>query len=363
MKSEDILLVLKQVLDPRTGQDLPSLGMIQDVTVEDKVINLSIVIKGHAGNEKTSMYQNTVNLLNQAYPDYYVNVHFKKASASNPVFASPTPQIRNIVAVASGKGGVGKSTMSVNLAYALKEAGMRVGLVDADLYGPSIPTMLNLVGQRHPVKQIHGKHKLIPLEAYGIPVVSIGNVIDPEQAIVLRGPRLGGIIKQFFQEVIWPELDVLVVDLPPGTGDIQLTMVQTVPVTGVIMVTTPQQVAVADAVKAMNMFLLENIDVPILGVIENMSWFTPEELPDNRYEIFGKGGGERLANKGNTRLLGQMPLIMSMREQGDAGKPAYMEESGLIKERYDQIAQEFILALKKRNANKAPTNPVEIKTR
>ena len=362
MNREDLLPILKQVLDPQTGRDLIAVGMVEDIKIEEKVINFSIVTTNHTSNQKTALYQNCVNLINQAFPEKYVNIHFKKAGKNSPYSNSPIPQIKNIIAVASGKGGVGKSTMSVNLAFALKNKGLKVGLVDADLYGPSAPTMLNLKGKRHQVQQIQGKHKLIPLEAYGIPVISIGNVIDAEQAVVLRGPRLGGIIKQFFQEVIWPDLDVLVVDLPPGTGDIQLTMVQTVPVTGAVIVTTPQDVAIADAIKATNMFRLENINVPILGVIENMSWFTPEELPDHKYKIFGEGGGAVLAEKANTVLLAQVPIVMGIREGGDDGKPVYLEETSPLKDLYDHMATKLLAQLKIRNEMIAPTKPVEIKT-
>jgi ATP-binding protein involved in chromosome partitioning len=232
------------------------------------------------------------------------------------------PHIKHIIVVASGKGGVGKSTVSVNLALGLKQLGARVGLLDADVYGPSMPTMLGLVGKRPPVRDITGVPKMLPLESYGIPSISIGYIIEEEQAVVLRGPRLAAIIKQFINDVLWPELDFLIVDLPPGTGDVQLTLVQTVPVTGAVLVTTPQEVALADAVKAMNMFLLDQINIPILGVVENMAWFTPAELPDNKYYIFGEGGGKKLAKMSKSVLLGQIPLVQSIREGGDTGKPA-----------------------------------------
>ncbi|MCH2044055.1 MAG: Mrp/NBP35 family ATP-binding protein [Saprospiraceae bacterium] len=203
--------------------------------------------------------------------------------------SSPVPQIRNIIAVGSGKGGVGKSTVAVNLALGLKELGARVGIMDVDLYGPSIPTMLGLQGQRPKIKDdAYGRPKIMPIEKYGIPTISIGYIIQEEAAVVLRGPRLGAIIQQFFKDCIWPELDFLILDLPPGTGDIQLTLVQTVPITGAVLVTTPQEVALADAIKAMNMFQLPNINVPILGVVENMAWFTPEELPNNKYYLLVK---------------------------------------------------------------------------
>jgi len=247
------------------------------------------------------------------------------------------------------------------LALALKDLGLKVGLVDADVYGPSIPTMLGLQGKRPEVKEVYGKHKIVPLEAYGLPVMSIGFIIEAEQAIVLRGPRLGGIIKQFFNDCLWPELDVLVVDLPPGTGDVQLTMVQTVPVTGVVMVTTPQEVAVADAIKAMNMFTLPNVNVPILGVVENMSWFTPEELPENKYYLFGQGGGKRLAQKANTILMGQIPIVQSIRESGDAGHPVVLKQTPDGKA-FKVVAENLLRQISIRNEQISPTEMVKITT-
>jgi ATP-binding protein involved in chromosome partitioning len=217
--------------------------------------------------------------------------------------------------------------VAVNLAIGLKQLGARVGLLDADVYGPSIPTMLGLVGERPKVKDVTGVPKMIPLEGHGIPCISIGFIIDPEQAVVLRGPRLAAIIKQFVSDVLWPELDFLVVDLPPGTGDVQLTLVQTVPVTGAVLVTTPQEVALADAVKAMSMFMLPQIAVPILGVVENMSWFTPAELPNNKYYLFGEGGGKKLVKESQSMLLGQIPLVQGVREGGDTGMPAILQQN------------------------------------
>jgi ATP-binding protein involved in chromosome partitioning len=231
--------------------------------------------------------------------------------------------------------------------------------MDADLYGPSIPTMLGLTGERPKIKKIFDQNKIEPLQSKGLHFISIGNIVEPEQAVVLRGPRLGGIIKQFVQEVLWPELDVLVIDLPPGTGDIQLTLVQTLALTGAVMVTTPQQVAVIDAVKAANMFRLENINVPILGVVENMSWFTPEELPDNKYFLFGQGGGKNLAETCNTELLAQIPIVQGIREGGDSGKPQVFIESN-ISSVFDQLADNLMIQLDKRISNLPPSQKVEI---
>jgi ATP-binding protein involved in chromosome partitioning len=270
------------------------------------------------------------------------------------------PHIKNIIAVASGKGGVGKSTVSVNLALGLRELGAKVGLMDADVYGPSIPTMLGLQGKKPLVQDVYGQQKIVPLEAYGIQMISIGNIIEPEQAVVLRGPRLAAIIKQFFNDVLWNELDYLVVDLPPGTGDVQLSLVQTAPVTGVVIVSTPQEVAVIDAVKAINMFLLPQVNVPILGVVENMAWFTPEELPDNKYYIFGQGGGKKLAKMSNTMLLGQIPLIMGIREAGDLGKPIIAHNEPVTKRAFMEVAQNVARQVAMRNDMLEPTQKVNV---
>ena len=242
----------------------------------------------------------------------------------------------------------------------LKALGARVGIMDADVYGPSIPTMLGLQGQRPKLQEVYGVPKMVPLEAYGMQVISIGNIIEPEQAVVLRGPRLAGVIKQFFNDTLWGELDYLVVDLPPGTGDVQLTLVQTVPVTGVVVVTTPQEVAVIDAIKAINMFLLPQVNVPILGIVENMAWFTPDDMPDRQYKIFGEGGGKKLAKQSNSLLLGQIPLVMGIREGGDAGKPAILGEEPITKQAFLNVAQNVARQMALRNEMLAPTKKVDM---
>lgn len=340
-KQEDILAVLARIQDPVTGKPITEMKMIRDLHIEGKDIRFQFHITPRHQSYKSDLMLLCQSHLADHFPGAEAHIHFVTVGAGPEMpqaeESKPLPQVKYIIAVASGKGGVGKSTVSVNLALGLKALGAKVGILDADVYGPSIPTMLGLTGQRPRVEEKGGKPVIIPLEAFGMPVLSIGNVVEPEQAVVLRGPRLAGIIRQFFLECLWPELDYLVVDLPPGTGDVQLTLVQTVSVTGAIMVTTPQPVAVADAIKAMNMFLLPNVAVPVLGVVENMSWFTPEELPDHRYLLFGEGGGAALSEKGNTVLLGQIPLIQGIREGGDSGMPAVL--------RQDHPSRPFFLAI------------------
>lgn len=356
-----IVAALRKVKDPNSGQDIISVRMVEDFRVEGNNISFSINLTGQDAQVKQSLNFACIQAIQEIYPEAQVHIHLKNTSGSEPVKNKVLPQVANVIAVASGKGGVGKSTVSVNLAISLANKGAKVGLIDADLYGPSIPTMMGLQGQRPKVEILYGKHKIVPLEAHGVKVMSVGFIVEPEQAIVLRGPRLGGIIKQFINECIWPDLDYLIIDLPPGTGDIQLTLVQTVPVTGAIIVTTPQEVAVVDAVKAMNMFLLDNVNVPIIGIVENMSWFTPAELPNNKYMIFGEGGGKKLAKLSKSVLMGQIPLVQGIREGGDNGIPVAMQADNPLKTKFEDLALNMIRQVQMRNEVMGPTRIVEMK--
>jgi ATP-binding protein involved in chromosome partitioning len=356
-----IVAALSKVLDPKSGQSIILMNMVRDLEMDNKNINFSLELPAMDGNQKSELHFACIQAVQEIYPEADINVHMiARAGGGATQASSPLSQVKNIIAVASGKGGVGKSTVSVNLALGLKKLGARVGLVDADLYGPSMPTMLGLQGQRPKIQDVYGKAKILPLEAYGMPVMSIGFIIEPEQAVVLRGPRLAGIIKQFFQDTIWPELDYLVVDLPPGTGDIQLTLVQTVPVTGSVIVTTPQEVAIADAIKAMNMFLMPSVNVPILGVVENMSWFTPAELPNNKYFLFGEGGGKKLVKFSESTLLGQIPIVQAIRESGDDGKPIVLKDVPHSTDAFLKVAENVMQQVALRNEMLGPTNIVEV---
>jgi ATP-binding protein involved in chromosome partitioning len=355
-----IVEALYTIHDPATGKDLIKAKMVENLQVDGNNVNFNLVLPSLNSPHKSDLIFNCVATVKEIYPEAEVNVHLVAKTPGSQESASSVPQIKNIIAVASGKGGVGKSTVAVNLALGLKKLGAKVGLVDADLYGPSIPTMLGLKGERPKVQEMHGQPKILPLMAYDLPVISIGFIIEPEQAVVLRGPRLAGIIKQFFNDVVWPDLDYLVVDLPPGTGDIQLTLVQTVPVTGAVMVTTPQEVAVADAVKAMNMFLLPSVNVPILGVVENMAWFTPEDLPERKYFLFGEGGGKKLAQMSNSMLLGQVPIVQGVREGGDSGKPVVTDEKSIVQQAFMKIAENTVRQVAVRNEMMEPTQVVSV---
>lgn len=356
-----IIEALSMVRDPQSGQDLVSRNMVQDLVIDGNNVNFSLLLPSLNMEHKSEINFACIGTIQKLYPEAEVNIHMM---TQNPEAkkTNALPHVKNIIAVASGKGGVGKSTVSSNLALALHQMGASVGLIDADVYGPSIPTMFGLQGQRPKVQQIYGTPKMMPLKAHGIQVMSIGFIIEPEQAVVLRGPRLAGVIKQFISEVIWEPMDYLIVDLPPGTGDVQLTLVQSVPVTGAVIVTTPQEVAVADAIKAMNMFQLPSVSVPILGVVENMSWFTPAELPDNKYYIFGKGGGKTLAKMSNSVLLGQVPIVQSIRESGDAGNPIVLDTETLGGKAFQKIGQNTLQQLAIRNEYLPPTEIVGVKS-
>jgi ATP-binding protein involved in chromosome partitioning len=271
-----------------------------------------------------------------------------RRNASAPLL----PGVKNIIAVASGKGGVGKSTVASNLAVALALNGARVGLVDADIYGPSVPIMFDVMDEKPMIKNKDGKNYIIPVESYHVKLLSIGFFADTSQAIVWRGPMASKALNQMFADADWGELDYMLIDLPPGTGDIHLSLVQSVPLTGAVVVSTPQQVALADAQKAVSMFNMPNINVPVLGIIENMAYFTPEELPDNKYFIFGKDGAKSLAERLQVPLLAEIPLVQGIREAGDAGRPAALQENTVLSKVFREMAQRVAQEVAIRNAEK-----------
>jgi ATP-binding protein involved in chromosome partitioning len=268
--------------------------------------------------------------------------------------------VKNIIAVVSGKGGVGKSTVAANLALALSAGGAKVGLMDADIYGPSVPIMFGIRGERPKMRDVNGKGKIVPIDRYGIKVMSIGLLVDEKQAVVWRGPMVSSAVRQFVSDVDWGELDYLVIDMPPGTGDIHLTIVQTVPVTGAIVVSTPQLVALADAKKGITMFNQPGLKVPVLGLVENMSYFTPKELPDNKYYIFGKEGAKKLAGEFDIPFLGEIPLVQSIREGGDIGIPVMIGDDEISKKAFTDFGDNAIRAISLRNANLPVTELSEV---
>ena len=360
---ERVLEALSNVQEPDLGKDLVTLNMIKDIEIDGYNVSFTVVLTTPACPLKDlirSACENAIKII--VSKDAIPTVNFTSNVNSNRKDSKAfLPHVKNIIAVASGKGGVGKSTVSVNLALALAKTGAKVGLMDADIYGPSVPIMLGIRGERPMMKEVNGKGMIMPIEVMGIKAMSIGLLIDDKQAVVWRGPMASSAIKQFVSDVLWEELDYLIIDLPPGTGDIHLTIVQTVPVTGAVIVTTPQEVALADAKKAVMMFDGPQIKVPILGVVENMSYFTPPDAPDKQYYIFGKNGGKRLAELFEIPFLGELPITMQIREGGDEGKPALLFGDDISKNAIESVAQQIARNVSMRNANVKPTEVVEIK--
>lgn len=361
MTAEDILNALRTVNDPDLKKDLVTLNMIRDVSVEGDTVSFSVVLTTPACPLKEMIRKDCEKAIHAISPSASVNIHMTSTVTSVRDNAATLQGVKNIIAIASGKGGVGKSTVTTNLAVALAKSGAKVGLIDADIFGPSIPTMFNCEREQPEVTVVNGKNAILPLEHYGVKLMSIGFLAPPDSAVVWRGPMASSALKQFITDTVWGELDYLFIDLPPGTSDIHLTLVQTVPVTGVVIVTTPQKVALADATKGLVMFQQPQINVPVLGVVENMAYFTPAELPSNRYFIFGKDGGKNLAEKYQVPFLGQIPLVQSIRESGDSGMPAVMKD-GPTAEAFTQLAESLARQVAIRNANFANTRKVEMTT-
>ncbi|MDG1276696.1 MAG: Mrp/NBP35 family ATP-binding protein [Algoriphagus sp.] len=361
LTQDSILKSLSRVQDPDLKKDLVTLGMIQKIEIEGNTVRFNVVLTTPACPLKEVIKNNCLEELEKDFGtgiNWDLNMTSEVTTIRN---ATPIlPQVKNIIAIASGKGGVGKSTTAVNLAVALAQTGAKVGLIDADISGPSIPTMFNVEGEQPAVKKIGEKNTIIPISQYGVKLMSIGFLTPTDSAVVWRGPMASSALRQFISDVEWGELDYLLIDLPPGTSDIHLTMVQTLPVTGAVIVTTPQKVALADANKGLSMFRQPQINVPVLGVIENMAYFTPEELPDNKYYLFGKEGGRRLAEKYSVPFLGEVPIIQSIRESGDTGFPAVMKK-GLTQDAYMNLAQAVASQVAIRNASQGKTEVVEIK--
>ncbi len=362
MTKEEILKALSNVQEPDLGQDLVTLNMIKDLAINENNVSFTIVLTTPACPMKEHMQNACVNaikiLVNSAA---VVTVNFTSNTTSNRTDPKTILSgVKNIIAVVSGKGGVGKSTVSANLALALAADGAKVGLMDADIYGPSQHIMFGIRGERPMMKDNGGKGLIVPIEKFGIKVMSIGLLIDEKQAVVWRGPMVSSAIKQFVSEVDWGELDYLIIDMPPGTGDIHLTIVQTVPVTGVIVVTTPQLVALADAKKGIAMFSQAQLKVPVIGLVENMSYFTPAELPDNKYYLFGKDGGKHLSEEFDIPFLGQIPIVQSIREGGDLGVPVMVSDEPISKKAFEEFAGNAVRGIAMRNANMPATEIQEI---
>jgi ATP-binding protein involved in chromosome partitioning len=358
---EQVLDALRYVDDPDLKKDLVTLGMIEDIQIDGKNVSFSVVLTTPACPLKTMIHNACVNaIIHYVDKDAVVHANMTSRTTSGRVKEETLlPGVKNIIAVASGKGGVGKSTVAANLAVALAKRGAKVGLIDADIYGPSQHIMFGLEGEKLFVNERDGKTFMLPVEKYGVKVLSIGFLVDPNKAIPWRGPMASKALRQLFSDAEWGELDYMLIDLPPGTGDIHLTLVSAVPVTGAVIVSTPQHVALADARKGVNMFQLQAINVPVLGLIENMAYFSPEEFPENRYYIFGKDGAKKLAEELNVPLLGQIPLVQSIREGGDTGIPIALDDDTATAKAFSEVADNVARQVSIRNVEHAPTKRVE----
>jgi ATP-binding protein involved in chromosome partitioning len=359
--------ILRQVIHPEHSKDIVSLGMVEDLAVKDKNIAFTIsLIKSNdpfaSSIKKTCTRAIEENLGKDVILDIKVKANVAPKADSPYKSKASVSKVKNIIAVASGKGGVGKSTIASNLAVAMAKTGAKVGLIDADIFGPTIPKMFNMEQSKPTMIKEDGMDLIEPVENYGVKLLSIGFFVQSDNALIWRGPMATSALKQLIHQGAWGELDYLFIDLPPGTSDIHLTMVQEVQVTGAVIVSTPQDVALAAAIKGVSMFTSESINVPILGLVENMAWFTPEELPDNKYFIFGKDGCKKLAERMKLPLLGQIPIVQGIREGGDDGKPAAVGNGALAKA-FDNLAHSLILEIEKRNQTIPPTRKVELKTK
>lgn len=329
--TESVLKALAHVIEPDLKKDVISLELVSNIEIDDSNVKFTVQVNNPAMHSRKRMEEACIFHVQRLHGDVNVSVDVQPMSRPEELKRivhnkTPLDGVKNIIAIASGKGGVGKSTITANLAVGLVKKGLKVGLVDADIYGPSIPLMFDVLREKPGVAKTDGKSLMTPVESYGVKILSIGFFAESNQAVAWRGPMASKAITQMTRDVLWGELDYLLVDLPPGTGDIHLTLVQNIPLTGAVVVSTPQPVALADARKGVAFFGMPNIDVPVLGLVENMSWFTPKELPESKYYIFGKDGAKNLAQELELPLLGQIPLVQSIRESGDVGRPAVLQE-------------------------------------
>ena len=358
---EDIIRALSTVQEPDLKQDMITLNMIKDIEVGVGEVRFTVILTTPACPLKERIRKECTDAIH-THVDVELSVVIDMTSnvTSSRMGGTLLPNVKNIIAIASGKGGVGKSTVTANLAMALKQSGAKVGIIDADISGPSIPVMFGAEDMQPMVNQVDSKNMIQPIMQYGIKMISMGFLAPQDNPVPWRGPMATQALRQFFNDTDWGELDYLLIDLPPGTSDIHLSLVQLVPVTGAVIVTTPQKVALSDATKGLMFFRQPQINVPVLGVIENMAYFTPEELPDNKYYIFGKDGGKNLAIKYETQLLGEIPIVQSIREAGDEGRPAVMTE-GVVAEIFKNSAELLAQQVAIRNATQEKTQTVQVK--
>lgn len=366
-KKQDILEALSTVQSTDNKTDLAAAGHVKNIQIFGDEVVVDVISLSPALHIKKKLEVSILKAIHDKVDEKLkikVNLEVPEAAQkdANMIRGAELPGVKNIIAVASGKGGVGKSTVSANLAVSLVEKGFKVGLVDADIYGPSQPVMFDVPNVKPGSITVDGVNKMEPVESYGVKLLSIGFFAGVDQAVVWRGPMASKALNQLIRDAHWGELDFMIIDLPPGTGDIHLSVVQAVPVTGAVIVSTPQNIALADARKGVGMFKVENINVPVLGMIENMAYFTPAELPDNKYYIFGKDGVKHLSQQLNVPFLGEIPLVQSIRESGDVGRPAALQEGTPVSQAFDEITKRMVEELVKRNDTMPPTEVTRITT-
>ena len=367
-KKEDIYKVLDTITAPGEGKSLVENKNITNIVVFGNEVEVDVTISNPTLQAKKKMEAEITKVIKAKVSDAIevkINLKVEKpAPKENPnqIRGKAIPNIKNIIAIASGKGGVGKSTITANTAISLAKMGFNVGVLDADVYGPSQHIMFDVEKAKPLSVNIEGRSKMKPVESYGVKLLSLGFFTDPDQAVIWRGPMASKALNQLIFDADWGELDFLLIDLPPGTGDVHLSIVQALPISGAVIVSTPQNIALADAKKGVAMFQQENINVPVLGIIENMAYFTPEELPENKYYIFGKDGAKNLAEDIKTKFLGEIPLVQSIRESGDVGRPVAMQNGTILEKSFNEITKEMVAELLKRNENLPPTEVVRITT-
>src|SRR6056300_494896 len=361
---EAVLDALKTITLHGEGENIIDKGAVSNVMIFGDQIDIDLQLENPSLQARKKVEVTILKTLHEhVYEKAKIKINVKVVTppkTSEVIKGKPLPGTENIIAISSGKGGVGKSTVTANIAVTLAQMGCKVGVLDADIYGPSIPTMFDMEGARPLSVQVDGKSKMEPIENYGVKVLSIGFFTKPDQAVIWRGPMASKALNQMIFDAAWGELDFLLIDLPPGTGDIHLSIMQSLPITGAVVVSTPQNVALADAKKGVAMFQQESINVPVLGIIENMAYFTPEELPDNKYYIFGKEGAKNLSEDLNVPFLGEIPLVQSIREAGDVGHPAALQTATPLEKAFEKLAQNVVQELVKRNDDLPPTKAVEI---
>ena len=357
---ENILKVLGGIIEPDLKKDIVSLNFVENISIEGNKVQLTVHVSNPALHARKRMQEAVdFNMKRNFGEEIVVQTEVKGISnEAQKAHRKILPEVKNIVAIASGKGGVGKSTITANIAGGLAKLGYKVGIVDADIYGPSIPTMFDVVKERPTMIDVDGTPKIAPVMAYGISILSIGFFTEADNAVVWRGPMASKALTQLFTDAHWGELDYLLIDLPPGTGDIHLSLVQTVPLDGAVIVSTPQEVALADARRGVNMFRMDTLKVPIVGIVENMAWFTPAELPENKYYLFGRDGAKNLAAGMEVPFLGHIPLVQSVREAGDAGRPAVYQENSIVGAAFDELVRTFIENLTKLKTKTAETQKI-----